>query len=304
MRSMLDDEWLQLTHVQQCMATLRDKVVAKYRISNHDASEIIHDILGSHPSLKKVATETTNAKSLQRTRAFKQAADDAKKKIYYQLRNYRDDAAKQAITEKLSRLSRDSSAKEIQETKQHILESHISTRERLPDRETFYHQMAQCVPPPQKVLDIGSGVQPLMFPFDSQWAQQVTTYVAVDQNAWDVQCVDAYSRLDASATHLTAQQWSLSEGWGQLRESTQTDHFDLALMLKIVPVIHRQERELLQQFCEMPATHWLITGSRIAMTKRENIEKREKRVIENFLSLTGRSIKAEFEIEHEFAWLV
>jgi 16S rRNA (guanine(1405)-N(7))-methyltransferase len=78
----------------------------------------------------------------------------------------------------------------------------------------------------------------------------------------------------------------------------------LALIMKVVPVVCRQQRELLSVLAETPADTWLLTGSRIALAKRRSIERREKRVLEEFVSLAGRTVKHEFVVEEEFAWVV
>jgi len=47
-----------------------------------------------------------------------------------------------------------------------------------------------------------------------------------------------------------------------------------------------------------------LTGSRVSLTKHVSIERRERRVLEDFVQLAGREVKHEFTVGEEFAWLV
>nr|MBP7928060.1 hypothetical protein [Patescibacteria group bacterium] len=88
--------------------------------------------------------------------------------------------------------------------------------------------------------------------------------------------------------------------WGSYRENG----YDLALMLKIVPVIFRQEKLLFNLLANIPANTYIITGSKEAMVKKKNIEDRENSVIQRFIGLTGKEVKRKFEIENEFGYVI
>ena len=80
--------------------------------------------------------------------------------------------------------------------------------------------------------------------------------------------------------------------------------FDLAFMLKLIPVIARQQRHLLTTLTAVPARRMLITATTEAMTRKQNIRKREERFLREFIELTGRGVQATFQVGSEFGFLL
>jgi 16S rRNA (guanine(1405)-N(7))-methyltransferase len=93
---------------------------------------------------------------------------------------------------------------------------------------------------------------------------------------------------------LAAQGWTLRDGWAPINET-----FDVALMLKIVPVVKRQEPALLEILARVPARRVIVTGSKEALVKRRAIARREKNVIETFAREAGFRILHVFETPDE-----
>jgi hypothetical protein len=52
---------------------------------------------------------------------------------------------------------------------------------------------------------------------------------------------------------------------------------------------------------QTPAPIWVASGSRISMTKRRSIERRERAVLHKFAASAGRRVEAELATEDEFA---
>ena len=144
------------------------------------------------------------------------------------------------------------------------------------------------------VVDVGCGVYPLVFPI-----QKGQSLVALDQDKMVIRAVRAWAQLQ-SHCHISAIRWSLDGGWDQVLPPGGNSTFDVALMFKLVPVVQRQNRELVDLLARVPAGRWIITGSRIALAKRRNIERRERQVLMNFARMANRRIIAEFSIETEF----
>ena len=299
------DDWLKHESLQQLATDLCEVVVDRYRISPADAARIIHDTFALNQQLRAAVLDGNSAARLKRNRAYKQAASDARRNVYYHLRTYRTDAAQlDELIGKLQQAGPNSPVENVEQTISAILQSHASTRERLPFQEEFYQRIFEVASPPTTIVDVGCGIHPLMFPWDSPWSEQITTYVALDHNTHDTACNQACAEFRNAEEKLIPLQWSISDGWRSPLQHTVDNSFDLALMMKVIPVVNRQQRELLPILCETPASHWLLTGSRVSMTKRRSIERREKRVMADFLRLANRSIKAEFVVGEEFVWLV
>lgn len=300
---MSDDDWLANPPLADLLQQLQRDVVSRYRIDPSEAARIIRETFSSNQQLMEAARGDSSAKQLKRTRVYKRSADEAKKRVYYHLRNYRRQADADQLASELESVNDKTPDTQREDLIARVLSSHASTRERLANRRQFYDQLQKIAEPPQSIIDVGCGVQPLMFPFTSDWAQPLTCYLALESNAKDIACLETFRRVEPYKNKLVALQWNLQDGWDRVVRSG-VEWFDLALILKFVPVVARQQRELLATLCETPAANWLITGSRVALTKKENIQRREKRVLEEFVKLAGRSVKAEFEIDDEFAWLV
>lgn len=74
-----------------------------------------------------------------------------------------------------------------------LLASHASTAERLPFLEEFYTRIFALIPPPQTILDLGCGLNPLTFPFMP--LPTTTTYRAGDMDTEMTAFVSGFLRL-------------------------------------------------------------------------------------------------------------
>jgi len=80
--------------------------------------------------------------------------------------------------------------------------------------------------------------------------------------------------------------------------------FALALGLKLIPVLARQERNLLPLFRDLPARRFVITGAREAMVKRRSIERRERGSLLAFADELGFEVLETFETPTELGLLL
>jgi len=152
----------------------------------------------------------------------------------------------------------------------------------------------------RSVLDVGCGVYPLQFPFAGA-GRGVETYTALDRDPIVLQAVAALARL-LSPGRLTAVRWELADGWdalpGTCRRRTCT--YDLALMLKLVPVIVRQAAQALPVLLQVPALTVVVSGSCVALTRRRSIRRREEAVLRRFADQAARPVLGEFTAGEEF----
>ena len=163
-------------------------------------------------------------------------------------------------------------------------------------------QRIRVVGTARRVVDIGCGLYPLVFPFDGR-GKGVAQYVAADRHPSIVSAVEAYAAARGDG-RITALEWDVRSGWGDLLPRGAPAEFDVAFLLKLVPVVHRQARELLDVLRRTPAPIWVASGSRISMTKRRSIERRERAVMHKFAASAGRRVEAELVTEDEFAWVL
>jgi hypothetical protein len=287
-------------------SALAEDVVRRYRIDVDAAQRLILDEWAKDEPLRQQAAKDDDPARLARTRAYKQAADRAKTKIYYHLRRYRqDDAGLHDAAARLRALAAagatasDPGAVAIRDA---VVAAHVSTRERLEELQAFWAALFELVPAPSSILDLGCGVMPLLYPFDGA-GRATTRYLALDRDAVAVEIVDAWAPLLGGA-RLHAQPWSLADGFRGIAGPEAGGGFALALALKLVPVVARQEREHLAILAQAPAPRLLVTGAKQAMVKRRAIDRREERVLRSFAADHGLAIVGTLDTQSELGLLL
>jgi 16S rRNA (guanine(1405)-N(7))-methyltransferase len=262
----------------ELVARAVDAVVARYRA---DAAEV----RGLAVTLIDAARLDGPAATVLRTRAWRELVSSLRKEVYYRLRRYRTDES----------LAQASSADAV-------LDGHASTRERSDSLAAFHRALFAALGSPETLVDVGCGVYPLAFPFEREGAC-LRRYVAADRDPRSIAAVTAHAARLA-AERLVALRWQLADGWAPLCSAGGTECFDAALLLKLVPVIARQERAQLAQLARVPARRIVVSGSKQALAKRESIERRERAVLSRFARQSGRSVCGEFETAGEFAMVL
>ncbi len=234
--------------------TLVDEAIADYRIVRPTARELVEEALRNDLKLRAAAAKESDIDRLRRTRAFRNARKTARKKIYYTLRQYKRGKG-EAPGADLPSLTQALAAAEDPAAVEHaageILAAHSSTRERLVSWEAFDDGLLRGIGQPRSVLDVGCGVYPLMFPFAA--LDRLELYLALDRDAAVVNALRAVASARPEP-RLTAHRWNLAEGWEAFEmPETAAEGFDVALLLKLVPVIARQSPELLDSRARTPA---------------------------------------------------
>ncbi|MEU7617981.1 hypothetical protein AB0M91_04315 [Micromonospora rifamycinica] len=282
-------------------ADLAADVVRRYRIDEQRAVEVILDEWHRNPKLLAVVDSAGSAKEAQRTRVYKDAATLTKKTIYHRLRAYRSEpAAFDTALRTLVELPGDAPARQVDQAATAIAAAHVSTAERLGHRDEFLRVLETANPPGSRVIvDVGAGVLPTLLGADWLRQQGITQYWAPDKDASAVAAVEAYAaRLPAGLVRPT--QWNVADGWAALHQRGLPATCDVAWLLKVVPVVLRQEPQLAPVLAAAPADRLLISGSRVAMAKRQNIEARERRVVQRFCADHGLRIVDDQATEDEF----
>jgi 16S rRNA (guanine(1405)-N(7))-methyltransferase len=300
---MPDAHW----HTSECVCALARRIATKatrdYRVSADDAERIIREVIARSPACRAAAAEATDPDRLARTRAFKDAASRAREKIYYSLRQYRTDAeGAKANVAALEELADDATPSEREEATRRVMQGHASTRERIENCAAFYEQVFSLAGEPQSIIDIGCGVQPLAFPFDGL-GSSVEVYIAADKDAAAVRAVNAHARF-LGPGRLRALAWDIADGWEPLVELAGVETFDLALMLKLVPVVKRLDPSLLETLARAPAKLMLVTGAAMSMTKRKSVRRRERGVLRRYIKEAHLEIAGELETPDEVGWMV
>ena len=296
--------------LSQLASELAEVVAKRYRIELATARELIAAEWASDHALLQQAAREADPARLARTRAYKQAADRAKTRIYYHLRRYRQDDP--GLHDGAARLRELAAAgagladPQVVAVRDAVVASHVSTRERLAELPAFWAALFGLVPAPASILDIGCGVMPLLYPFARTFddaGRSTACYVALDRDAVAVELVDAWSGI-VGRERLHARRWSLAQGFSGIASPAPDGRFDLALALKLVPVIARQEREQLAVLATAPARRLLVTGAKQAMVKRRAIDRREERALRSFADDHGYSVIGTLDTPSELGLLL
>lgn len=293
--------WVDDPRFAPLFAELLSAVTKQYRVDDVTADQLLRESLTS----SQVAAVVEKAKlpaDIRRTRIYKDAIAAAKGHVYHALRRYRADGEQQAaLIARLRDGGRTLATAELTETVQQLLAGHASTRERQADAGAFYAFLVEAIGPATSLLDVGCGIQPLMFPFAS--LPNLRNYVAVDSNQQSVDAVAAFA-LATGNIALHAIHDNLSGSRNPVLSAAGQAEFDIALLLKLIPVVARQSRELLAALEQTPARRWIVTGSTTGLAKRTSILRREQTVLRRFIADSGRAIREEFTFGEEFGYVV
>ena len=281
--------------INELVKLISGNALKKYRIEPGKAREIINHTLMKYPGLNKLLEKYPDVKLLRRTSAFDEINKNAKKTIYYYLRTYHQGSDEQkALIEKI----RKSHISEKKELAIDLAATHSSVKERKSSLDEFYNKLAPYLDQAKNIIDVGCGLHPLTFPFNNF---PVERYLALDNNETSTDILKiAKSALEIK--ELTVKKWNISEGWQDVRKKNQ--NFDLAFLMKLVPAVLRQDKELEKILLETPAETWIISGSKISLTKKQSIEKREHKIINKFIEKSEKQKTEEFSIAGEFCIIV
>jgi 16S rRNA (guanine(1405)-N(7))-methyltransferase len=144
-----------------------------------------------------------------------------------------------------------------------------------------------------------------MFPFGAL-GEELDLYQALDRDAEGIEALRAVAEA-RSESRLAAFRWDLAEGWNtlaQMEPAAHVERFDVALLLKVVPVVARQEPRLLDVLARTPARRLVVSGSRVALARQATIERRERGVLQRWIHRHGFAVIGEFAVEEEFAYVL
>ena len=170
---------------------------------------------------------------LPRARSRDDAVKRVKRRLHQAVGAYRPggEAGLGRDLERLTAARRDDpSGAELRTMCRDLLARHASTRERLPHLDRFYGGIWDAVGgAPTSLLDLGCGLAPLALP----WMGLPTSarYVAIDADAAAIALVDGFLAL-VGQQHATEVR--------DLVAPLNADPADVALLLKLVPVLDRQ----------------------------------------------------------------
>lgn len=256
------------------------KILKNYKIDRKDLILIMQSHLEKDIQLSKLLNEKANSKDILRSAIYKNFIKTLKKDIYYSLRKY------------YQTTPADNKDKDIAET-------HVSTKERLPYLDEFNQQITRWAQDIDTIVDLGGGVYPLIFPFSQ--LPNIKKYIWIDKDKTAAQAVSEFAKNQPNV-EIDVHEHPIATYPPEFY-SYDPEH-TLVLMFKLIPVIWRQEESLIDYLVKFPAKKILITASKEAMTKKQNIERREDVTLNKFITRTNRKVMDKLDIENEFGYLL
>ncbi|HYF33178.1 MAG TPA: hypothetical protein VD993_18765 [Chitinophagaceae bacterium] len=290
--------------ILQVASAVAASFVKNYKCSLHEATEFFYNNLVRDTSITKLIENAASEKQLSKNSTFKNFVKQHKKELYYKLRQYKgNDASKSGLMQALQLAQNDPSEASRQALLQSIAAFHVSSQERLAQNELFYRHLSQLMPDVHSIVDVGCGVQPLLFPQENFPAME--KYLALDKDKESIWLLDAVKNIFKDRYRwLFPKAWNIGEGWKDVCHEHGLADFDLALILKVVPVVKRTSPVLLEQLAAIPAKTIVISGVKESMVKKQDIERKERKAIDRFIKDSGRNAIAEFELDNEFFIIV
>ncbi len=298
---MTDDPRIEREEMRELVDDIVARVVCRYRISPADAAPIVRAELTKDRELRQIALSGRSVKQLARMGAYKRAVTNARRRVYYHLRRYKAQVGDGERTfESLTEQLRNSTDTDTSRTiALEIAAMHVSTRERVDWLEQFNHQLLSAIGGCRTILDVGCGVYPLTFPFDDPRVE-LENYVAVDKDPVVVEAVSAFVHATRNDGLITVR-WDIRDGWESLLAKSGRERFDVGFLFKLIPVLNRRDRPMLEVLAHTPGDCLVVTGSKVSMTRGKSVERRERAVIGRFCQTSHRQVAGEFSTDNEFA---
>ncbi|MFO7958796.1 MAG: hypothetical protein R6X33_17045 [Candidatus Brocadiia bacterium] len=279
------------------------RIAARYRISLDEALAALRDAFAARPELAQRIRKRHDREEVTRWRDYRDTVKACRKEIYYRLRRHytRPELAERLLEEFETAAADAAGPDHLRDLRERLLQTHVSTRERLEHLDEFHDWLFDGVGCPGSVLDLGCGLYPLCYPFDGR-GDGTAIFVAVDDDERSIRAVRAFSRT-LEEVRFTPVLRSLSDShW--LDDLPRPETYDVALMLKLVPLLDRQAPDALAGLQRAPAARIVVTGSVQSMTRRRSVERRERAVLRRFIEQTGRRVVDEFRLPTEFGYLL
>jgi len=291
-----------------------EAICGRYRITPETARRLFDEYAQRRPDLLRTILAKFPEQDVTRLKAYKTFIKDVRKHIYYYLRQYQPerDTAECLRQQLANMIAASASPQDMKAIIQQVLRTHISTHERFAYYQEFYATVFGMLDPPRTIVDVGCGVHPLSYPYGQAdyagFGVRIASippdlYVAIDKQPEVIETLQIFASTVAP-TRLVPVCADIEEVTWMTYLEEQDEMFDLAVMLKLIPVLARQQRHLMMRLAQIPARYMLITAATEAMTRKQNIRRREERFLREFIELTGRQVRTAFQVGSEFGFLL
>lgn len=214
------------------------------------------------------------AEAVQQHKRPKAAIKAVRKRLHSIMAPYLGDPDYALTATALDRAFASGDESAVKEVCLDALESHLSTRERLPIMEDFYNRIFAKTGVPDRLLDIACALNPIAFP----WMGLPTTveYVAYDIHEPRIDFLNHYFRLQGLAPLARVQDVALSP---------PQETADLALFLKEMPRFERNYPGTGRRFLlTLPVKYLVVSFPTISTHGGRSLVKRYRQFFEQLVA--------------------
>ena len=287
------------------------KITKLYKISEEKAEEFfLEEALKSRKFMEK-ALEFSEKKNFAKWNEYRKIMKKARKKIYFSLRQYKHEP-EEKINEKFAelevKLKKEKKLSKTISLHEELLGMHVSSKERIPFYREFYEKIFKVTGTPESVLDVSCGFNYFSVPFIKA---EKLFFAGTEYKKEFVEQMDRYFSL--------AEKYSGIRGKGFLLDLRNTDFdtrnelldlnngkkFDVAFVLKLIPVMEREKKGLTENLIDIIPAEWIVLScSKESMTKKEKISFRETASIKKFIKENSLYVNARIDFPDEIVFVV
>ena len=226
----------------------------------------------SEETIRQLATE-----AVRQHKRPKAAIKAVRKRLHSIMAPYLGDPDYVAATQALDEAFAAGNEMAVRQACLAALDSHLSTRERLPIMEEFYRQIFALTGKPQRLLDIACGLNPLAFPW--MGLPPTIQYLAYDIHEPRINFINHYFLLQGLEPMARVQDVALT---------VPAEQADVALFLKEMPRFERNYPGTGRNFLlELPVRYLVVSFPTISTHGGRSLVARYREFFEQLIASEG-----------------
>ncbi|MFH1663476.1 MAG: hypothetical protein ABH986_01550 [archaeon] len=287
-----------------------EEILKRYKVSAEQAESFFLEEAFKNRKFTENVMEFFEKKNFRKWKEYKSLMKKTKKKIYFFLRQYKHESAEE-IEKKFAELKEElEKKKNLEKTfglHKQLLSMHVSSKERLSSYEKFYEKIFAVTGKPETILDVSTGFNYFSVPFmklkklffvgtefKKEYIEGINSYFSL---------IEKYSEIKGKGIQLNLMETDF-DSRNELIEANNGKEFDVAFLLKLIPVMEREKKGVTKNLIDIIPAEWIIlSASKESMTKKEKIAFRETSAIKKFIKENSLYLNARIEFENEIVFV-
>jgi len=254
----------------------------------------LNKLLLRNPKLLKISKEK-DLKKFDRSAVFKRIVKDIRRVLHRSHGVFQKDKSKRAAI--LEELKMSKNKVSLVPPKK-LLSTNISTKERIDSYKRLYSQIFDITSKPKSILDLGSGLNPLSFPY---MGLKEVKYLATEINQSDVKFLnDYFTIMKNQGLNGKAELLDLTEP-SSLETLQNLSQVDVCFMFKLLESLEETKKrkfKLIERILLSLKSEWIIVSFATKTVAQKNIKFKQTKWFDSMLQrLNKEFIKIEFSNE-------